>query len=296
MIGHDRLERSATLAARAQAWLRRLRWPSARSRGVGLKGVNAPRAAEFVLAALVAVLCAGISLDLVAPLPAPRAPATSPGPRAGGEIEARNPFASPANTTASAAPAAPAAVETTLDLKLFGTWTEAAGPGRGAGTAIIRTPDGKQKTYAVGDAICCGARLDAVYADRVVIVRDGVRESLRLPSSLETPAARSQPRPEEKNAAGGHAESLRRLIRAQPVPTVGGVRFALFPAGDAAAFQALGLREGDVVLQINGAPAPQDAEGFGRLINSLTGAGEATLTVERDGVATTVRIALTPGG
>ncbi|WP_234993327.1 type II secretion system protein N [Amphiplicatus metriothermophilus] len=286
MIGQDQFERSAALAMRARSWLRRLTG-SAGSFG-GLKAIDAPRLAEFGLAALIALLCAGIALDMVAPLPVSRKPAVPSAARADRGIEARNPFFSPARETAQTA-AAPAA-ETTLDLKLHGTWIDDAG-----GTAIIRTPDGKQKTYAVGDAVCCGARLDGVFADRVVILRDGVRESLRLPRDMDASARAAAPTtappPAKRNA-----EDLRRIIRVQPVSSVGGARFALFPAGDVAAFEALGLREGDILLRINGAPAPQDAEGFARLVNTLADAGEATLTVERDGATATVRIAPAAGG
>ncbi len=57
--------------------------------------------------------------------------------------------------------------------------------GGGSGSAIIGTPDGRQESFAVGDEIAPGVRLQSVAADHVVLARGGVRTPLRFPA--ETP-------------------------------------------------------------------------------------------------------------
>lgn len=81
-----------------------------------------------------------------------------------------------------------AVVVTSLDLKLFGVREDRAS---GKGSAIIGTPDGLQRSYAVGDEIVPGVTLTAVSFDGVTISRGGVQEQLFLDQS--TPAEMAAP-------------------------------------------------------------------------------------------------------
>ena len=68
------------------------------------------------------------------------------------------------------------APETDLDLALRGI---VAGDDPESGYAII-VADGRQRAYGIGQAVSDGVRVRAVYPDRVVLVRDGNPETLRL--------------------------------------------------------------------------------------------------------------------
>lgn len=54
--------------------------------------------------------------------------------------------------------------------------------GGGSGSAIIGTPDGRQASFAVGDEIAPGVRLQSVEADHVVLARGGSRTPLSFPA------------------------------------------------------------------------------------------------------------------
>ena len=284
VIGRDQIGRTAAAAARASGRLSRL-----------LPGSAAPRLVEIALVTVLAALLALTALKIAAPLPLPKNPAV-PAPAAVGPETAKNPFTlADAAPVESAGPATPEAAETTLDLVLHGTWVD---PERGA--AIIRTPDGKQNTFVVGDTICCNATLEGVYPDRAIITRGGVRESLRLPNKLEVapPPQRPAPGTIEETAssppvAPAGVKSISQIVRFSPSPDgSGGVRFALRPAGDKRAFEELGLREGDILVSVNGAPAPTGLDGVSQLLSTLAGAERVMVAVERDGAPMNVEIAL----
>jgi general secretion pathway protein C len=60
--------------------------------------------------------------------------------------------------------------------------------GGGAGSAIIGGPDGSQASFAVGDEVAPGVRLDSVADDHVVLARGGARTSLYFPTATPTVA------------------------------------------------------------------------------------------------------------
>lgn len=53
--------------------------------------------------------------------------------------------------------------------------------GGGSGSAIIGTPDGLQRSFAVGDEVAPNVRLVSVAEDHVVLARGGVRSTLHFP-------------------------------------------------------------------------------------------------------------------
>ena len=60
--------------------------------------------------------------------------------------------------------------------------------GGGAGSAIIGGPDGLQVSFAVGDEVAPGVRLESVAEDHVVLARGGARTSLFFPTATPTVA------------------------------------------------------------------------------------------------------------
>lgn len=287
VIGREHFGRTAAAAALAGARL-----------GRALPAAAAPRLAEIGLVVLLAFLLAQSAIRLFAPLPVPADPAApSPGSSEAAPVVARNPFSLLETTAPGAAPISTVAAETTLDLKLHGTWVEDETVENGLGTAIIRTPDQKQKAYRIGDEICCGASLIGVYPGQVIISRAGVQESLSLPSGQDyqgEAAAVAAPLPSAPlGVVSGEPATITEVVDFEPIETPsGGLKFALFPAGDAASFEALGLRKGDILVSVNGTPAPTGIDGVSALLVALAGADRLSVRVERRGVPQDIDISL----
>ena len=81
-------------------------------------------------------------------------------------------------------------VVTSLSLKLYGVLENRAS---GGGSAIISTPDGQQRSFAVGDEIVPGVVLTAVGFDSVTITRGGTPEQLFLDQSSPANVVGSSP-------------------------------------------------------------------------------------------------------
>lgn len=81
-------------------------------------------------------------------------------------------------------------VVTSLDLKLFGVRVDHAS---GRGSAIIGTPEGQQRSFAVGDEIMPGVTLTGVSFDNVTIDRGGTQEQLFLDQSPPAEVVATEP-------------------------------------------------------------------------------------------------------
>jgi general secretion pathway protein C len=158
------------------------------------------------------------------------------------------------------------------------------------GQAIIGENASAAKLYAVGAAIPGGARLHAVYSQRVLIERNGGLEALMLP---RTAAARPGPMtaPAPALLRGGserdNSTLLAGLVRMQPVFNQGKLTgYRIFPGGGrgTAAFTQLGLRAGDLIQAINGTPLDDAARAM-EVMQTLSSAATATVTVSRNGQA-----------
>ena len=150
---------------------------------------------------------------------------------------------------------------------------------------------GPAKFYSTGDAVPGGARLHAVYADRVIIDRSGQLESLTLPRLNPNPRASMAPPPAMPSQ---FAENLRRIaetnpgalaevIRPQPV-FAGGVQrgYRVYPGRNRQQFAQLGLRPGDLILSINGTPL-DDPNRWAEIVSTLGSSGRVSVSIERNG-------------
>lgn len=189
-----------------------------------------------------------------------------------------------------------AAPETSLALVLAGI---IANSDPQKGIAIIGESAANAKVVTVGNPVAGGAKLHAVYSDRVVLERNGALESLLLPRQAALAAARG---PAPAPAAGpmpaaGDIQILDRMrqmvandpgligdvMRPQPVFAEGKQRgYRVYPGRNRAAFARLGLRPGDLVTAINGTPLDDPSRG-NQIFNTLGSASEAHLTVMRSG-------------
>jgi len=246
---------------------------------------------ELALAVMIGVVALLIALALFAPLPmadrlpAPQA-AAQRAPRAGAFF---NPFDINEAGGAAVEPA-PDLAETSLNLALHGTWVDDSG-----GAAIIKTPDGEQARFSVGDEIWNGVRLDRVYRDQIVINSAGVRESLRL---VNREASTASPRKAPPAAAGsaGPVVSLGEVVQIAPKLGESGLAFVLEPGRNREQFAALGLRSGDKLVAVeNRRIGPEIATEAERL-RELASRSAISIVIERNGVALPVEIDMTAVG
>ncbi len=147
-------------------------------------------ALELLLLSLLAVQCARLFWTFVTPLGPvgewKAAAALRPAAQPPVFVADFDPFFRMAD--ASNAPI----VVTSLSLKLFGVREDRAS---GRGSAIIGTPDGVQRSFAVGEEISPGVILTAVGFDSVTISRGGAAEQIFLDQSSSPGAGAIQQAP-----------------------------------------------------------------------------------------------------
>lgn len=182
------------------------------------------------------------------------------------------------------------APQTSMPLVLTGI---IAGDDPSTGLAILGESASSTRVYGVGDAVPGGAKLHSVYADRVLLDRNGSVESLALPHQYATgsfmPSAST-----ESDTDGAPVDHVRKLIaeqpgaisdvmRPQPVFAQGKQRgYRVYPGRNRQAFTQLGLRPGDLVTAINGTPLDDPGRGQ-EIFQTLGSASEARVTVMRNG-------------
>jgi len=270
----------------AGSWLdslaTRTGWPAVlRSRG--------SRIATWVLAialgAQAAIILTRLAGTASAPAPAqvtaaaPQAPPVDVAAIAAGHLFG----AAPVEAPAAGATSAP---QTTMALVLTGT---IAVNQPKDGLAILGPSATQAKVYAVGDNVPGGARLHAVYDDRVLLDRAGRLETLALPRKFAGGAG-----PLVSNVPQNSFERVRRAIsedpsiiadvmRPQPVFADGKQRgYRVYPGRNSQAFLSLGLRPGDLVIAINNTPLDDPARGE-EIFHTLSSSSEAHVTVMRNG-------------
>jgi general secretion pathway protein C len=165
------------------------------------------------------------------------------------------------------------------------------------GMAIIDGEDASSKVYAVGQSVG-GAFLHAVYLDHVLLIRDGILESLslrKLMAATKSPP-RAHSRPEaapavavaEDAVASDAPRALSDRLRLTPTTSNGAPGYRVMGGADNHPLQATGLRPGDVMTAINGTPL-LDPESAQRSLDQLQ-AGHAMVTVMRRGRPTNINV------
>jgi general secretion pathway protein C len=182
--------------------------------------------------------------------------------------------------------------ETRLSLSLKGTL---AADDPANGIAIIADNSNEEKIYVVRDTVAPGATLHAVYADRVVLNRGGTLEILRLPKDFpqgvapprrntSTVSRTTASNPQSiQNVVTQNVSKLADVIRPTPYYVSGQMQgYRVYPGRDRKQFQALGLRPGDLIKDIDGAALtnPQQAT---QIFQGLGDKNEVSVTVERNG-------------
>jgi general secretion pathway protein C len=184
-----------------------------------------------------------------------------------------------------------AAPATSANLTLAGTL---AGIDPEQGWAIIGASAQAARVYATGATLPGGTRLLAVYPDRVILDRNGVRESLALPRLSGAAGAAPVAYGPAGAQTGSLADSVRELmaqdqsavnelLRPQPVFAGAQLRgYRVYPGRNRGQFAKLGLQPGDLVTAVNGAPLDDPNRGLEILRGIGMGSG-VTLTIDRNG-------------
>jgi general secretion pathway protein C len=209
------------------------------------------------------------------------------------------------------------APETQLNLKLLGVFAGSKAYSR----ALIATSDGQEKPYAVGDPIS-GATVESIFPDRVVLLRNGRPELLRLPKEASggNDVAASEPAGPDDGGDEGSDDDIAALadqlnaarladireqllsnpgkaqqfIRLQPMMAGGGLHgYRVFPGPNRALFNGTGLRPGDVVTSVNGVNLDDPARAL-QMLADLAHANNLTVTVNRGGTSQTLSLSLNP--
>ncbi len=178
------------------------------------------------------------------------------------------------------------------NLQLKGT---IASPEATMSAAIITDGSNEEKVYLIGDPIASGAKLHAVYTDRVVLNENGRLTNLRLPeeykASAAAPARRttSQRRtvaPQTQSIQSVVSQNVARLadvIRPTPYFVNGQQQgYRVYPGRDRRQFAALGLRPGDLIKDIDGQALTDPTQAM-QIFQSLGTASQVSVTVERNG-------------
>lgn len=183
--------------------------------------------------------------------------------------------------------------ETRLSLSLKGT---IASGSPDTSIAIIADARNEEKIYLIRDTVAPGATLHAIYPDRVVLNRGGTLEVLKLPkdfpegsapsrrntSTVSRTAAPSNPQ-SIQNVVTQNVSKLADVIRPTPYYVSGQMQgYRVYPGRDRKQFQALGLRPGDLIKDIDGAALtnPQQAT---QIFQGLGDKDQVSVTVERNG-------------
>jgi general secretion pathway protein C len=261
-----------------------------------LRAVRIPGdVAVWLKALLVAVLAIQVArLIWVAVTPAgplgewrPSSAAVMPPAAQAAIIAAVNPFDRQA--------AGAAVAQLPSDLKLFGVRASA---GALPGGAIVGLPDGQQVSASVGETIMPGVVLVAVGFDYADVERQGARQRLFIDQDKPAQTLGAAGAPVTAASAGAATpgpptvESVRAAVNFAPRQSGGGVSgITVAPAGDQAAFAALGFRPGDVIVAVNGARIAS-ASDLAQLQQSLAPGARLALTVERGGVQVPITLSL----
>ncbi len=188
------------------------------------------------------------------------------------------------------------APETKLKLELRGV----IATGDSFGAAIIADDRRREGYYRIGDELPGGVGLHEVFADRVILDRNGVYETLTLPSKRMS-FTDVKERGRSAGASTAISEeatqllhSYRELLLSDPQQLIGAVRtfpvrrngqlvgYRIAPGRDRSLLNKFGLRPGDIVTAVNGISLNSPANGLA-VMQKLNSAQSLSLEVERNG-------------
>ena len=273
-----------------------------------LQGLDQEKLAQWASMGLLVVVSYAASVttwNLVSVLKTPEAVTPPPmvAPRSAqpqptqATLSAMHLFGSSEQAPSSGAIDAP---ETRLNLTLNGV---IASTDKRIARAFIATAGSTEKSYSIDATLPGGAVLKEIHPDRVILLRSGRYETLRMPKKVDSivvedehPAAaasstanRIQPKVtrdevlQYKQKLLTAPNELAGAIRQRPVRRDGKIiGYRLFPGSDKDVFNRLGLKPGDIVTGVNGMPLSDPASAMA-LYGQLPQMSELNIEVQRAG-------------
>ena len=203
------------------------------------------------------------------------------------------------------------APETALKLTLRGVYLA---DDRRQSHAIIADAGGRDRSYRPGDALPGGAILKEVYADRVILERNGRLETLRLPTESGVARTPGSPRSTVRRTSRSGAltpppeagqilaqyrerllndpQSVMDVVRAEPYRRGGRiVGYRVFPGRDRKLLSQVGLQPGDVITEVNGLGLDNPLNGL-EIMRDLQNASQVSVKVLRNGVEQELSVSL----
>ncbi len=189
-----------------------------------------------------------------------------------------------------------AAPDTSLNLTLLGIF---AGTRKEESRALIGQPNGDEKPYSIGQDVVNGVNLQAIFADRVVLSRNGQLETLRLDKDKPNAGfTGDSPSPQGGTASLGQVRQelladpnkAAEYIRIQPVNANGQMKgYRVYPGQNQTLFNNAGLRPGDLVTAVNGVPL-DDTQKAMQMLSDLSKAGSVSVVIDRGGQPQTINV------
>lgn len=215
--------------------------------------------------ALAAALVAVLRGDDAAPVAAPATPALVQPAAAPPPLPAPSPLP-PSETPSAVAP----------KLVLRGIVQRAGGA-----AAVIETGDGRQRLVRVGGQVVPGVRLEQVMRNSVELAIGSTRQMLRFDGAAAPAEPAAPAAPPGVGVLAGTVNAYR--LGMEATRKGGRVRgFAVIDTARLPLLQQAGLRPGDVVLAVNGAPLVSE-EKLMELPNEVAGAYSVVISFERGG-------------
>lgn len=200
------------------------------------------------------------------------------------------------------------APDTQLNFTLLGIL---AGSTERESLALIAKDANDEAPYTIGEDVSPGVSLQAIFVDRVILARNGQLETLRLDKDAPSNSpvlsvVNTNSEPQEGTIAAAQMLSqikeqivtdpskAANFIRVQPMTGEGGVKgYRVYPGPERGAFNAAGLKPGDVVTAINGTSLSDQGQAL-QLLQSLAQASSLSLTVTRNGVSQSLNVSASP--
>ena len=215
-----------------------------------------------------------------------------------------------ADDSKAISPAPIVAPETRLRLVLSGVF---ASDNPATSMAIIAEKGSKEKTYFKGDSLPGNASLHEIYADRVILSRNGKLETLRLlqnQAKIKTEARPSRPASRPRSPRGSNKPkpginkiaqlrqqaktdmtTLMKQIRITPVMKDKQLQGYRFSHRDRSLMREIGLQPQDIITSVNGTPVSNVATMI-RMLGNNASLQELNISVLRRGRPQTVIVKL----
>ena len=191
-----------------------------------------------------------------------------------------DPFERSSNLALSLALQVESPPQTALPIKLYGIVYSDLGT---IDSAILGFNTNEQKNYKINESVADNIILESINPELVIISREGIRESVMFNQDRVLDLSKIDPVlvQNSKNSTTATLDSissLSKLVTFKPYFLNGSLKgYQLYRGNKSALFQQKGLKEGDILVTVNGLNVQDPA-----FIKELVGPGSVKLDLLRD--------------